>query len=184
MAEGLHSGWETAGVVFVVDDLTAWLVGLLADAGRKKLTTLVLNLAQLGRELGQQHGPCLRPARLPDDRQGHREQPPAAWSVARTGRADLTAEGWHRRRVDRREAQRQGADDVAQRTPWQRSGEQDVHVAAAARRDVSEDMAAAAGDEPAERLGLSADLGREDSATLTMVPDGYAPVVNVNTDAA
>jgi hypothetical protein len=80
MAEGLHSysGWETAGVVFVVDDLTAWLVGLLADAGRKKLTTLVLNLAQLGRELGQQRGPCLRPARLPDDRQGHREQPPAA----------------------------------------------------------------------------------------------------------
>jgi hypothetical protein len=57
-------------------------------------------------------------------------------------------------------------------------------VAAAARRDVSEDMAAAAGHEPAERLGLSADLGREDSATLTMVPDGYAPVVNVNTDAA
>jgi hypothetical protein len=82
------------------------------------------------------------------------------------------------------EAQRQGADDVAQLTPWQRSGEQDVHVAAAARRDVSEDMAAAAGHEPAERLGVSADLGREDSATLTMVPDGYAPVVNVNTDAA
>jgi uncharacterized protein YidB (DUF937 family) len=29
-------------VVFVVDDLAAWLVGLLADAGRKKLTTMVL----------------------------------------------------------------------------------------------------------------------------------------------
>ena len=46
MAEGLHSGWETAGVVFVVDDLAGWLVGLLADAGRKKLTTLVLGDAQ------------------------------------------------------------------------------------------------------------------------------------------
>ena len=29
-------------MAFVVDDLAAWLVGLLADAGRKKLTTLVL----------------------------------------------------------------------------------------------------------------------------------------------
>ncbi len=46
MAEGLHSGWETAGVVFVVDDLAAWLIGLLADAGRNKLTTLVLGDAQ------------------------------------------------------------------------------------------------------------------------------------------
>ena len=33
-------------MVFVVEDLTAWLVGLLADAGRKKLTTLVLGDAQ------------------------------------------------------------------------------------------------------------------------------------------
>jgi hypothetical protein len=33
-------------VVFVVDDLAAWLVGLLADAGRKKLATLVLGDAQ------------------------------------------------------------------------------------------------------------------------------------------
>ena len=41
-----HGGWETAGVVFVVDDLAAWLVGLLADADRKKLTTLVLGDAQ------------------------------------------------------------------------------------------------------------------------------------------
>ena len=46
MAEGLHGGWETAGVVFVADDLAAWLVGLLADAGRKKLTTLVLGSDQ------------------------------------------------------------------------------------------------------------------------------------------
>jgi hypothetical protein len=29
------------GMVFVADDLAAWLTGLLADAGRKKLTTLV-----------------------------------------------------------------------------------------------------------------------------------------------
>ena len=33
-------------MVFVVDDLAAWLVGLLADAGRKKLTTLVLGSEQ------------------------------------------------------------------------------------------------------------------------------------------
>jgi tetratricopeptide (TPR) repeat protein len=33
-------------VVFVVDDLGAWLVGLLADAGRKKLTVLVLGSDQ------------------------------------------------------------------------------------------------------------------------------------------
>jgi hypothetical protein len=33
-------------VVFVVDDLGAWLVGLLADAGLKKLTTLVLGSDQ------------------------------------------------------------------------------------------------------------------------------------------
>ena len=29
-------------MVFVADDLAAWLVGMLADAGRKRLTTLVL----------------------------------------------------------------------------------------------------------------------------------------------
>jgi hypothetical protein len=33
-------------VVFVADDLGAWLVGLLADAGRKKLTTFVLGSDQ------------------------------------------------------------------------------------------------------------------------------------------
>jgi hypothetical protein len=33
-------------VMFVADDLAAWLVGLLADAGRKKLTTLVLGSEQ------------------------------------------------------------------------------------------------------------------------------------------
>lgn len=33
-------------MVFVVDDLGAWLVGLLADAGRKKLTTMVLGSDQ------------------------------------------------------------------------------------------------------------------------------------------
>jgi hypothetical protein len=32
---------KTAGVMFVADDLVAWLIGLLADAGFKKLTTLV-----------------------------------------------------------------------------------------------------------------------------------------------
>jgi len=39
-------------VVFVVDDFAAWLIGLLADAGRKKLTTLVLGSDQQ-RELQQ-----------------------------------------------------------------------------------------------------------------------------------
>jgi hypothetical protein len=38
--------WETGGVVFVADDLAAWLVGFLADAGRKKLTTLTLGTDQ------------------------------------------------------------------------------------------------------------------------------------------
>jgi hypothetical protein len=33
-------------VVFVADDLGAWLVGLLADAARKKLTALVLGSDQ------------------------------------------------------------------------------------------------------------------------------------------
>ena len=33
-------------MVFVADDLAAWLVALLADAGRKKLTTLVLGTEQ------------------------------------------------------------------------------------------------------------------------------------------
>jgi hypothetical protein len=42
----LHAGWQTAGVVFVADDLGAWLVGLLADAGRKKLTDLMLGSEQ------------------------------------------------------------------------------------------------------------------------------------------
>ena len=35
-----------AGIVFVADDLGAWLIGLLADAGRKKLTSLVLGTDQ------------------------------------------------------------------------------------------------------------------------------------------
>jgi hypothetical protein len=33
-------------VVFVVDDLLAWLVGLVAEAGRKKLVTRVLGTDQ------------------------------------------------------------------------------------------------------------------------------------------
>jgi hypothetical protein len=41
-----HGSWETAGVMFVVDDLKAWPVGLLADADRKKLAKLVLGDAQ------------------------------------------------------------------------------------------------------------------------------------------
>jgi hypothetical protein len=33
---------ETASVVLGMDDLVAWSIGLLADVGRKKLTTLVI----------------------------------------------------------------------------------------------------------------------------------------------
>ena len=33
-------------MVFVADDLGAWLIGMLADAGRKKLTALVLGSDQ------------------------------------------------------------------------------------------------------------------------------------------
>jgi len=42
----LHGGWQTSGVVFVADALGGWLVGQLADAGRKKLTGLVLGSEQ------------------------------------------------------------------------------------------------------------------------------------------
>ena len=56
-------------------------------------------------------------------------------------------------------------------------------MAAAARRDVGEDLAAAAGDEPGEDLGLSTDLGRADSATLTMLLDKSAPCFNTMTFA-
>jgi hypothetical protein len=41
-----RGGWQTAGVVFVADALGGWLVGQLADAGRKKLTELVLGSEQ------------------------------------------------------------------------------------------------------------------------------------------
>jgi hypothetical protein len=43
-ASGGPNGWETAGVVFVADALGGWLVGQLADAGRKKLNELVLEV--------------------------------------------------------------------------------------------------------------------------------------------
>lgn len=39
-------GWDTDCVVFVADDLAAWLTGLLADAGRKRLTKLVVGTDQ------------------------------------------------------------------------------------------------------------------------------------------
>ena len=35
------TGGENGGVVFVTDDLGAWLAGLLGDPWRKKLTTTV-----------------------------------------------------------------------------------------------------------------------------------------------
>ena len=39
-------GWQTDGVVFVADALGTWLVEQLADAGRKKLTELILGSEQ------------------------------------------------------------------------------------------------------------------------------------------
>ena len=42
----LNGGWQTAGVVFVADALGTWLVEQLADAGRKKLTELILGSEQ------------------------------------------------------------------------------------------------------------------------------------------
>jgi hypothetical protein len=39
---GGGGGWKTAEVVFVVDAFGAWLVEQIADAGRKKLTELIL----------------------------------------------------------------------------------------------------------------------------------------------
>lgn len=33
-------------MVFVADDLVGWLIGLLADAGRKKLTSLIFGSEQ------------------------------------------------------------------------------------------------------------------------------------------
>jgi hypothetical protein len=41
-----HGTGKTAEVVFVADDLAAWLIGRLADAGFQKLTTLVLGTEQ------------------------------------------------------------------------------------------------------------------------------------------
>ena len=42
----LHGGWQTAGVVFIANSLGGWLIGQLANAGRKKLTELVFGPEQ------------------------------------------------------------------------------------------------------------------------------------------
>lgn len=39
-------GCDTDDVVFVADDLASWLIGLIADAGRKRLTTALLGTDQ------------------------------------------------------------------------------------------------------------------------------------------
>jgi hypothetical protein len=44
---GLACGLDNGGVAFVADDLGAWLVGLLADAGRRKLVAFVLGDEQV-----------------------------------------------------------------------------------------------------------------------------------------
>ena len=66
--------------------------------------------------------------------------------------------------------------DVAQLEPRQRGREHHEDVSAAGGRDIGEDLAAAPGHEPGEGLGLSADLGREDTATFTIVIDGRVRV--------
>src|SRR5689334_512879 len=40
-----HMGWGD-GMAFIADDLTAWLIGWLADAGRKRLVSLTMGTAQ------------------------------------------------------------------------------------------------------------------------------------------
>ena len=46
MASDGPSWYDNGAVVFVADDLAAWLIGLVADRGRKKLSTLVLGTEQ------------------------------------------------------------------------------------------------------------------------------------------
>ena len=106
------------------------------------------------------------------------QHPPPAALVTGSGRRDLAAEAGHRRHVDRAEPERQGPGDVAQLKPRQRRGEQHVDVTAAGRRDVGEDLAAAAGHEPGESLGLGADLGR---VTFMMLPS--STIMNVTAGA-
>ena len=54
---GMPQAGEDSEVVFVADDLAAWLVGLLADDGRRRLTRLVL-----GSDQEQAHLPLPEPA--------------------------------------------------------------------------------------------------------------------------
>jgi hypothetical protein len=60
-----------AWMVFVADDLAAWLVGVLADAGRKKLAALVLGsdqeraLRSAATTAVQSAAAELRPRRIP-----------------------------------------------------------------------------------------------------------------------
>jgi hypothetical protein len=97
--------------------------------------------------------------------------------VPGAGRGDLAAEAAHRRRVDRREAHRQGTGHVAQLEPRQRRGEQDVDVATAGRRDIGQDPAAAPGHQPGDRLRLDTDLSCGGDATFITVLDNS--IVNV-----
>jgi len=98
--------------------------------------------------------------------------------VPGTRRTDLTAERGHRRLIDRREAERHGPGKVPQFAPEKRRGEQDVDVAAAARRHVGEHLAVARGHELGDRISLSADLGGV-TTTLMVVPDGSTPSFSI-----
>jgi hypothetical protein len=73
-------------------------------------------------------------------------------------RGDLAAEAGHRRRVDRRVPERQGAGNVTQLEPRQRRGEHDEHVTAAGRRDVGDAPGAEALEQLLEVGHLAAEL--------------------------
>ncbi|MGH3197065.1 MAG: hypothetical protein ACRDNT_14255 [Streptosporangiaceae bacterium] len=71
------------------------------------------------------------------------------------GRGDLAAEGGHRRRVDRREAERHRPGRVAQLAPRQLPGEQDEQMPAAGGRDIGGVPGAETLEQLAEPGGLS-----------------------------
>ena len=146
----------------------------LADGGGRGAGPVV-DLLQLGRELGQQRRPDRRAARLLDGRQGvaqrRSERPPAAALVPRAGRADLAAQAGHRRRVDRGEPEGDRPAEVAQLAPGQRRGEHDEDMAAAGRGDVGEDLATAPGHQPGQLPRLGGHRGGRIRAMFTMLPD-------------
>src|ERR1035441_1957752 len=87
-----------------------------------------------------------------------------------------------RRGVDGREPQGDRPDQVAQLEPWQRRGEQDIDVAAAARRDVGDEPDAEALEQLAELGGQALDLIHQGAATFMAMVDSR--VVNIAASAS